>query len=133
MKSIKSLSIFIVFLVSACVPIPQKIDGIEIRGEVFDNETATPLSGAKVRISCAEKFGVKKAYTDSNGKFRVSWGSHFKLYRNFLYSKKERAKRNFEGTFKREGYEGEEFQDTFTPREDMSYVDFGVVYLEPKR
>lgn len=131
MKNIKIL--FILFLLPACIPIPQRIDGIEVRGEVYDNETAKPLSGAQVKLSCKQKFGTKKAYTDQNGKFKVSWGSHLKLYRSFLYSRAEREKRTFEGKFKKDQYEAEVLEDTFTPRKDMPYIDFGVVYLEPKR
>ena len=133
-KLLKNFILLIVLsLPAACLPIPQVIDGLEVRGEVLDNDTAKPLPGAVVKISCAEKLGTKKAVSDANGKFRVSWGSHLKLYRSFIYSKKERARRTLDGDFKKEGYEREEVEDTFSPRPDMKYIDFGVVYLEPKR
>lgn len=133
MKKYKISILLTGLLFTACLPIPQIVDGVEVRGEVLDNTTATPLSGAKVKLTCKEKNGVAKATTDANGRFKARWGSHLKLYRSFIYSKKDRAKRTVEGTFKKDGFEGEVVEDIFTPRSDMSYIDFGVVYLEPKR
>lgn len=128
----KFLFLIILSLPAACLPIPQVIDGLEVRGEVLDSDTATPLPGAEVKISCSEKLGTRKAISDANGKFKVKWGSHLKLYRSFIYSKKERVKRTLDGDFKKAGYDREEVEDTFTPRQEMGYIDFGVVYLEPK-
>lgn len=128
-----SILLTVLLFFTACLPIPQVIDEIEVRGEVQDNATAKPLPGAKIRLSCKEKFGTKKVTTDQNGRFKVRWGSHMKFYRTYFSSRQQRAKRTIEGNFKREGYEGEVIEDAFTPRKDLPYIDFGVVYLEPKR